>query len=157
MIRTHLFVVMLLLVFSGPALADYVGGLDPNGDNYLSLRSGPGSKYDELRRMGPDTVVTVVEKRAGWRRVQLEDGTEGWAFGKYIRHGLPAIATEATPPPVESPPDEEIGGDILTSPPDSTDDSPEAQIPASQEESAEAAVDADGIMRDIARGLDEAP
>ena len=61
MLRIHIFAAAALLVFSGPALADYVGGLDPDGDNYLSLRSGPGSKYDELQRIGPDTVVTVIE------------------------------------------------------------------------------------------------
>jgi hypothetical protein len=157
MLRIHIFAAAALLVFSGPALADYVGGLDPDGDNYLSLRSGPGSKYDELRRMGPDTVVTIIEKRAGWRRVQLEDGTEGWAFGKYIRRGLPAGATETAPPSAGFQPDEEIGGGVLTSPPDSGEVPPEPPVPASQEHSAEAAVDVDGIMRDIARGLDEAP
>ena len=157
MLRIHIFAAAALLVFSGPALADYVGGLDPDGDNYLSLRSGPGSKYDELRRMGPDTVVTVIEKRAGWRRVQLEDGTEGWAFGKYIRHGLPAVAAEAMPPPAGLPPDEDIGGDILTSPPDSGENPPETDVPEPPQDSAAGTVDVDGIMRDIARALDEAP
>lgn len=157
MIRTHLFALMLLLTIACPALADYVGGLDPNGDNYLSLRSGPGSKHDEIRRMGPDTVVTIIERRGGWRRVQLEDGTEGWAFGTYIRHGLPSAATETTSPPAGLPPDEEIGGDILTSPPEGTEDPLAAEVPGSQQDSATAAVDVDGIMQDIARGLDEAP
>ena len=37
----------------------------------------------------PTRVVTVLERRGDWRRVRLEDGTTGWAFGRYIRAGLP--------------------------------------------------------------------
>ncbi len=81
--------VALLLAPPLPAQADYVSGLNPRGDNYLSLRNGPGSGYGEILRMGPDTVVTVLERRGDWRRVRLEDGTTGWAFGRYIRAGMP--------------------------------------------------------------------
>lgn len=79
----------LLLAAVLPARADYVTGLNPQGDNYLSLRNGPGGGFGEILRMGPDTVVTVLERRGDWRRVRLEDGTTGWAFGRYIRAGLP--------------------------------------------------------------------
>lgn len=85
-------------LWGGAAEADYVTGLDPYGDNYLSLRTGPGSRYREILRMGPDTVVEVLERRGDWRRVQLEDGTVGWAFGRYIRPGLPR-GYEPAPPP----------------------------------------------------------
>ena len=79
----------LLLGPTLPARADYVSGLNPRGDNFLSLRDGPGSGFDEIVRMGPDTVVTVLERRGDWRRVRLEDGTTGWASGRFIRAGLP--------------------------------------------------------------------
>ena len=45
----------------GNVRADYVGGLDPNGDNFLSLRSGPGGGFPEIRRVGPLTPVQVLE------------------------------------------------------------------------------------------------
>jgi hypothetical protein len=83
------FSLALLLASALPASADYVSGLNPRGDNYLSLRNGPGSGYGEILRMGPDTVVTVLERRGDWRRVRLENGITGWAFGRYIRAGLP--------------------------------------------------------------------
>jgi hypothetical protein len=78
-----------LLLAPTLARADYVSGLNPRGDNYLSLRDGPGSGYGEILRMGPETVVTVLERRGDWRRVRLEDGTTGWASGRFIRPGLP--------------------------------------------------------------------
>ena len=87
MALTLLFALLLAPVL--PAHADYVSGLNPRGDNYLSLRNGPGGGFGEILRMGPDTVVTVLERRGDWRRVRLEDGTTGWAFGRYIRAGLP--------------------------------------------------------------------
>ncbi len=80
---------LLILAASWPAHADYVSGLNPKGDNYLSLRSGPGTGYREILRMGPDTVVTVLEYRGDWRHIELDDGTVGWAFGRYIKGGFP--------------------------------------------------------------------
>lgn len=89
-LRAALTAVMLLLVAgSWPAQADYVGGLNPQGDNYLSLRTGPGTGYREILRMGPNTIVTVLESQGSWRRIELEDGTEGWASGRYIKSGFP--------------------------------------------------------------------
>ncbi|MEI4235374.1 hypothetical protein V8324_21335, partial [Roseovarius sp. D22-M7] len=32
-----------------------VCGLNPNGDNFLALRAGPGSNYQMLERLGPGT------------------------------------------------------------------------------------------------------
>ena len=81
--------VLLLLAGTWSAQADYVGGLNPRGDNYLSLRTGPGTGYREILRMGPDTIVTVVESSGDWRHIELEDGTDGWAFGRYIKRGFP--------------------------------------------------------------------
>jgi hypothetical protein len=81
--------ILLLLLVATPALADYVGGLNPNGDNYLSLRDGPGTGYGEVLRMDSGTVVTVLERQGDWRLIRLEDGTTGWAFARYLKAGLP--------------------------------------------------------------------
>lgn len=101
-----LLVVLVALWFGvGSASADYVGGLNPNGDNFLALRSGPGTAYKVLRRLDPDTPVTVVARRGDWLRIELEDGTEGWAFGKYILAGdAPGYAE-----PADSGPEDEAG------------------------------------------------
>ena len=65
----------------------YVTGLNPNGDNFLSLRSGPGGgagPATELKRMGPNTLLTLLETRGQWLHVRLLDGQTGWAFSRYV-------------------------------------------------------------------------
>ncbi len=62
----------------------YVTGLDPNGDNFLALRSRPGTEGTRIATLGPDTLVTVLERRGDWRRIELTDGISGWAHGKWI-------------------------------------------------------------------------
>ena len=73
--------------------ADYVSGLNPKGDNYLSFLSAPGrGPYVELDRLGPDTIVTVLRREGGWYFIRLQDGRTGWAFGRYISPGAPPTA-----------------------------------------------------------------
>ncbi len=88
---------------AGGAWADFVGGLNPQGDNYLSLRKGAGTKYREILRMEPNTRVTVLRKKGNWLRIRLDDGTAGWAYSKYIYPGDPfgAAAVEEPTPLVE--------------------------------------------------------
>ena len=62
----------------------YVTGLDPYGDNFLALRTGPGSQFSRVATMGPNTPVKIIEDRGRWKRIVLTDGSGGWAFGKYI-------------------------------------------------------------------------
>lgn len=47
-----------------------VSGLNPRGDNYLSLRSRPSAKARELKRLRPGQQVWVCEERPdGWTGV----------------------------------------------------------------------------------------
>jgi len=62
-----------------------VAGLDPSGDNFLSLRSGPGTGYREIARMLPGTRGTVIAAEGKWLSVTLSSGMTGWAFGRYLR------------------------------------------------------------------------
>jgi len=145
--RKAVLATLLLQFFANSTAAEYVGGLDPAGDNYLSLRKGPGSKYEEIRQLPPGTFLTIVERRAAWRKVRLEGGAEGWVFGKYIKYGPPQTAESASEPtPDEFPPDEDIDsegrGDTLMG-----DD---VSAPAGDA----SALDIDGIMQDIAKGID---
>ncbi len=44
-----------------------VAHLDPKGDNFLSVQSGPGGKpYVEIDRLPPKKEVYVCENRGGW-------------------------------------------------------------------------------------------
>lgn len=43
-----------------------VAGLDPRGDNYLTVRAGPGRDSRALDRLGPGRIVNVCERRGGW-------------------------------------------------------------------------------------------
>ena len=67
----------------------HVAGLDPYGDGFLSLRRGPGTRYREIRRMWPDTIVTVLRSRGSWRYLRLDNGQQGWAHRRYLRRGYP--------------------------------------------------------------------
>ena len=115
----------LSLILVGACHADYVTGLNPYGDNYLSLRTGPGTHYTEIDRMGPGTRLEVIGRSGSWRHVRLENGEEGWAFGKYIARGEPQsdfpgdeeqLADDATAPEGDPESDAETDG-LNDSPP----------------------------------------
>ncbi len=63
----------------------YVTGLDPNGDNFLALRTSPNTDGTRIATMGPDTLLQILERRGDWRRISLLDGTTGWAHGNWIQ------------------------------------------------------------------------
>lgn len=62
----------------------YVCGLDSSGDDFLSLREGPNKTYPEILQMEENTPLVVLEKQGSWYRVQMNNGTIGWAFGRWI-------------------------------------------------------------------------
>ena len=43
-----------------------IAGLDPTGDNFLSVREGPSSKHGESDRLSPSTLVTICDGRGVW-------------------------------------------------------------------------------------------
>ena len=87
-------------LMSSPALS-YDGelfvvcGLNPYGDNFLSLRSCGSTRCQEILRLGPDTPLRTWEPFSdrGWRQVDVlpyleaphgGDYPTGWVFEKYI-------------------------------------------------------------------------
>ncbi len=58
--------------------------LNPYGDNFLSLRTGPGAGYEEIDRMGPNTVLAILSGRGAWLYVRTAYGLSGWAHSRYI-------------------------------------------------------------------------
>jgi uncharacterized protein YraI len=76
-------VALALFASSVSAEAAYVCGLNPRGDNFLSLRTGPGTSFPEIDRLGPGTTVRVLDSRGPWRYVRAR-GQPGWAHSRYI-------------------------------------------------------------------------
>ncbi len=85
-----------------------VTGLDPDGDNFLSVRTGPGTRYREKQRLGSAHKVIVCEERGAWLGIVYADRSggygdcgvftpieerqryrgpckSGWVFGRYVR------------------------------------------------------------------------
>ena len=63
----------------------YVGGLDPNGDGFLALRTGTGNTAQRIARMTEGTMLEVLGSEGEWNYVRLLDGREGWAHSRWIR------------------------------------------------------------------------
>ncbi len=53
-------------------------------DGYLSLRDGPGTRYDVLRRLSPGDRVDVEETLGRWYRIRLPSGERGWVSGDFL-------------------------------------------------------------------------
>jgi hypothetical protein len=60
-----------------------VRGLDPNGDNFLSVRTGPGTGFQETDRIFNGDTVNICSNRGKWLRVKYGGGS-GWVYGKYV-------------------------------------------------------------------------
>ena len=98
MMRGFLFGLALTLLPSTsiayPGMAYEVCGLDPNGDNFLALRAGPGSGYGMIMQLGPRSIVegranqsggwlmVVVEYANGYR--YLRDLPSGYVYTDYL-------------------------------------------------------------------------
>jgi hypothetical protein len=52
--------------------------------NNASLRAGPGSRNQRIRRVSRKTKVEVLESMGEWHKVKLQDGTVGWMHDKVI-------------------------------------------------------------------------
>ena len=71
-----------------------VCGLNPNGDNFLALRSGPTSSAQMVMKLGPGTVVESRGVRQGnWLavvilqangRTYLRNLPSGYVFTRYL-------------------------------------------------------------------------
>jgi hypothetical protein len=80
-----------------------VHGLDPNGDNYLSVRGGPSPRSKETDRLAEGDAFHVCDERGDWLGVVYGDGPcgvgspiakrrtyrgkcrSGWVHGRYVQ------------------------------------------------------------------------
>jgi len=96
------------IMVGGVCVSGEVIGLDPNGDNFLSVRSGPGGQpYREIDRLFSSDVVRVCDRKAPWfavvysatrkpqescdigskgtRRPYMGPCQYGWVHSRYIK------------------------------------------------------------------------
>lgn len=60
-----------------------VRGLDPNGDNFLAVRTGPGTGFQEIDRIFTGDKVSICSSKGKWYRVKYGGGS-GWVYGRYV-------------------------------------------------------------------------
>ncbi|WP_182422061.1 integron [Aureimonas sp. ME7] len=72
------------VMVGGEAEWDACGGvgrvvnLDPKGDNFLSMRAGPGGKHREVIRLGPhERYLYMCDERGSWIGIVLGGGAAG--------------------------------------------------------------------------------
>ena len=78
-----------------------VSGLNPDGDNFLAVRAGPGTGHRMLDKIHTDDRVWIFDENNGWfgvayGRDEIEcspipanrpydgPGKTGWVYGKYV-------------------------------------------------------------------------
>lgn len=60
-----------------------VTGLNVEGDNFLSVRTGPGTGFSEIDRIFNGDTVNICGRQGRWLRVDYGRG-KGWVSGKYV-------------------------------------------------------------------------
>ncbi len=66
----------------GCSRAGRVRGL-PVNDNFLAVRTGPGTGFQEIDRLFNGDNVSICSRQGKWFRVKYGSGS-GWVFGKFI-------------------------------------------------------------------------
>lgn len=63
-----------------------VSGLDPNGDNFLAVRAGPGTQYAILDKLRSGQVVHTCAAQGGWTGIHYPGPGQrsGWVSSRYL-------------------------------------------------------------------------
>jgi len=62
----------------------------------VPVRRGQGTEYKIVAVIADGTMVTVLEEKEGWARVQLKSGKEGWILKRYLSSDKPLQEQVAT-------------------------------------------------------------
>ncbi len=66
-------------------LAAYVTGLDPNGDGFLAVRTGPGTDYRKVDQLYNGDLVRTCAQSGAWFGVYYgKPRRVGWVHGKWL-------------------------------------------------------------------------
>ncbi len=83
-----------------PEMFSYPVGLNPNGDNWVELRSAPSAtEGTRLAKLGPDTLFTELRRVGDWVEVRLLSGDIGWVNARYVGCCRAATAGSGTAGP----------------------------------------------------------
>jgi hypothetical protein len=63
--------------------------LDPKGDNFLSVRVGPGADFDEIDKLQTGDVVNLCDQRGGWHGIVY--GAKDCGVGKPMAKRIPYL------------------------------------------------------------------
>jgi hypothetical protein len=68
-----------------------VGGLDPNGDGFLAVRSGPGTEFRKIGELNNGDLVYTCDARGDWIGIKYRypqpgapAGPGGWVHGNWL-------------------------------------------------------------------------
>ncbi|MEO3387694.1 SH3 domain-containing protein [Mesorhizobium sp. CAU 1741] len=63
-----------------------VAGLDPNGDGFLAVRSGPGTQYQKIGEVYNGDIVGTCDARGPWIAITHGQARrKGWVHGRWLR------------------------------------------------------------------------
>lgn len=86
----------LIALASGKGAPESEGGEDstkvkaqveilPTGTGWLRVRSGPGLGNTEITKVNVGDKFDLLSEEAGWSKIKLSDGTEGWVSSQYVK------------------------------------------------------------------------
>ncbi|SLN45863.1 SH3 domain-containing protein [Ruegeria meonggei] len=65
-----------------------VSGLDPNGDGFLSVRTGPGSQFSKIDELHNGDLVRTCTRDGKWYGVYYgQPRRKGWVHGNWLIDG----------------------------------------------------------------------
>ncbi|MCD4787602.1 MAG: SH3 domain-containing protein [Desulfobacterales bacterium] len=80
--------IVLLIVFSSIAIAERLTATS----SIVNIRSGPGTKYDILWKVGKYHPILVLKKSGSWYRFRDFEGDKGWIHKSLVRN-IPSVIT----------------------------------------------------------------
>ncbi len=80
--------IVLLIIFSSIALAERLTATS----SIVNIRSGPGTKYDILWKIGKYHPILVLKKSGNWYRFRDFEGDKGWIHKSLVRK-IPSVIT----------------------------------------------------------------
>lgn len=75
----------------------------------VNVRTGPGTTYAVMATIFQEEQYPIIAKTVDWYKIRLEDGREGWVYGKLVielrQEPVPTESLQPSPPstPVEAP------------------------------------------------------
>ena len=80
--------IVLLIIFSSIAIAERLTATS----SIVNIRSGPGTKYDILWKVGKYHPILVLKKSGNWYRFRDFEGDKGWIHKSLVRK-IPSVIT----------------------------------------------------------------